>query len=336
MKTAILQKPLIRKAKGLVRDKKASAKKISVRRMLVPVDFSEPSVLAIDYASKIATRLGAELNLIYVLEPPPLLTGMRGTPLYITDAESGLRAREHLRIVAELHELPLRSEYIHVRKGRPFDEICQLAREIDIDLIVLPTRGNTDLKHLALGSTAERVVRHAQCPVLVLRAGSKPGSNRRWPAESPSFRRIVVPVDFSRNSIRGLAYAKVIAREFASSLLLLNSVQPQYFVTNDEYARYDFPMLIEQVEKLAQRQMRELVRATNWQDLKVESTVEIGHAGQQICERARDRRADLIVISSHSRKGLEHMFIGSTAEFVVRHARCPVLVVPTRTKVPLG
>ena len=95
--------------------------------------------------------------------------------------------------------------------------------------------------------------------------------------------------------------------------------------------RYDFPSLVEEFEKFAQREMRQTVKKIDWQGLKVESTVQVGHAGQQICGRAQHQHADLIVIATHGRTGLEHLFLGSTAEFVVRHAHCPVLVVPARS-----
>jgi universal stress protein A len=64
----------------------------------------------------------------------------------------------------------------------------------------------------------------------------------------------------------------------------------------------------------------------------VESSLQIGHAGQQICYRAKDRGADIIVTSTHGTTGLKHILLGSTAEYVVRHAHCPVLVVPNHER----
>jgi nucleotide-binding universal stress UspA family protein len=315
---------------------KLAAKKISVRKILVPVDFSKPSIAAIDYATRVATRLGAELNLIHVFEPQCPLVAMNAMPLCLPDPEARLRVRTDLETTAKRHEIPLRAEHIHVKEGRPFEEICRVARTIDVDLIIIPTRGNTGLKHLVLGSTAERVIRHSPCPVLVLKAGSETGRNGKLPAASITFRKIIVPTDFSDCSMKGLAYAKNLAHEFDSTVVLLHSVHFRYYVASDEYARYDFPLLMQQVEKAAQRQMHELVKHTDWKGVKVEPTVEIGHAGQQICDRAQDRRADLIVTATHGLTGLKHALIGSTAEFVVRHAHCPVLVVPTRSPRPLA
>ena len=311
---------------------KLSARRFTLRKILVPVDFSEPSLVAIDYASKVATRLGAELNLVHAVEPVPAFVGTDGNFLFLSDSEADIRARKHLRNAAELNGMPLRPEHIHVSEGRAFEEICRLASKLGIDLIVMPTRGHTGLKHLALGSTAESVTRYSPCPVLVLRARSKPQANGKLPVASPSFRKIIVPIDFSGCSMTGLAYAKNLAREFGSKLVLLHSVALHYYVTSDEYARYDLPLLLSQAEQAARAQMRHLVRRTDWEGVKVESSVQIGHPGQQICGRAEERQADLIVTATHGRTGLAHTFIGSTAEFVVRHAHCPVLVVPTKPK----
>ena len=321
------------KTSSRARINKVLARKINLRRVLVPVDFSRASVAAIDYAIKLAGRFGAEVNVVHVMEPVSPLVGIRGMPLYIPEAETEDRIRRHLRGVARSHGIPLRPEHIHAIKGQPFAEICRLARKIGIDLIVIPTHGHTGLTRLALGSTAERVVRYAHCPVLVLRqTKAKAGRNGKLVFPRLPFRKIVVPVDFSDCSLKGLSYAKELAKAFDARLVILHSVHLQYYVTSDEYARYDFPMVMEQTERFAERQLRDLMEKTDWEGIKVESALEIGHAGEQVCDRAKDRKADLIVTSTHGRTGLKHVFIGSTAEYVVRHAPCPVLVVPSHER----
>jgi nucleotide-binding universal stress UspA family protein len=218
---------------------------------------------------------------------------------------------------------------VHAIRGRPVEEICRLASELQIDLIVMPTRGRTGLKHLALGSTAERVVRHAPCPVLVLHP--KDGSRKR---RQQSLKKVLVPVDFSPCSATGLEYAKALAQEFKSKLVLLNSVDLHYYSTNPEYVLYDFSPLFGAAEEAARTQMRELVEGTDWGGLNVETLLKSGHAGDQICRRAEECGVELIVTSTHGRTGLKHIFIGSTAEYVVRHASCPVLVVPSHPRTP--
>ena len=308
--------------------KRSTPAKLQIRNVLVPIDFSGPSLEAIEAALPLIKHFGADLHLVHVFEPDYPASSMVAIPLVVPELEVGERVRR-LRDVAEDYSVPLRRENIHAIKGRPFEEICRLAQEIDIDLIVIATRGNTGLKHLLLGSTAERVVRCSPCPVLVVRGSD----SRKKPARQlATFRKILVPVDFSDCSMKGIGYAKALASEFRAKLILLHSIALQYYVASDEYARYDLPLLLDQIDEAAKQQMRDLVQQTNWNGVEVETSIEIGHAGQQICAEAGDRKADLIAISTHGRTGFEHVLLGSTAEYVVRHASCPVLVVPSRER----
>jgi nucleotide-binding universal stress UspA family protein len=130
--------------------------------------------------------------------------------------------------------------------------------------------------------------------------------------------------------MQGLAYAKVFAKHFKSKITLLNSVHFQYYVASDECSRYDLPRFMQQAYVAARDQMRDLFEKTDWDGLEVETSLQTGHPGQQICEHARDSDMDLIVTSTHGSTGFTHLLLGSVAEYVVRHAHCPVLVVPAR------
>jgi nucleotide-binding universal stress UspA family protein len=308
--------------------KRSTPAKLQIRNVLVPIDFSAPSLEAIEAALPLIKHFGADLHLVHVFEPDYPASSMVAIPLVVPELEVGERVRR-LRDVAEDYSVPLRRENIHAIKGRPFEEICRLAQEIDIDLIVIATRGYTGLKHLVLGSTAERVIRYSPCPVLVVRGSD---SKKKPARQVATFRKILVPVDFSDCSMKGLEYAKKLAREFRAKLILLHSIALQYYVASDEYARYDLPLLLEQIDEAAKQQMRDLVQQTNWNGVEVETSIEIGHAGQQICAEATEHNAGLIAISTHGRTGFKHVLLGSTAEYVVRHASCPVLVVPSRER----
>jgi len=311
---------------------------LKIENILVAIDFSPSSLGAIEFALPLATQFGADLHLVHVFEPDYPLASMMAMPLIVPDLQVGKRVRRHLKDVAKKYSIELRRENIHVVKGRPFEEICRLARECRMDLIVAATRGNTGFKHLVLGSTAERIVRYSPCPVLVVRHADekrKAGRNGRLP-RALNFRKILVPVDFSDCSMAGLNYAKMLAKQFRAKLVLQHSVAVQYFITNDEYARYDLPLLMEQAERTARQQMRDLVQKTDWEGIPVQSCVEIGHPGQHICARTETKGADLVVLSTHGRTGLKHVLLGSVAEDVVRHAACPVLVVPSRDRSDLA
>lgn len=304
--------------------------KIEIHNVLVPVDFSGASLEAIKFTLPLLKRFGANLHLVHVAAPDAPLAGLAAMPIVLSDGESAHRVRKHLKRAAKEVAPELQSTTIHALRGQPFEQICQVARDTNIDLIVIATRGNTGLKHLVLGSTAERVVRYSPCPVLVVRPTTrKKTTGRNGSAQTAlSIKKILVPIDFSDCSMKGLAYAKALGEEFRAKLVLLHAVHLEYYVASDEYARYDLPLLMQQAEKDAKEQMRDLVKKTDWEGLKVETALEAGHPGQQICHRAEDRHADLIVTSTHGLTGLKHILIGSTAEYMVRHAPCPVLVVP--------
>lgn len=310
-------------------------KALNLKNVLVPIDFSEPSLEAVEAALPLAKEFGAELHLIHVFEPDYPITSMVALPLVVPELQVGQRVRRHLKDVAKQHSVMLERGNVHAAKGKAFAEICRVARDREIDLIVMATRGNTGLKHLALGSTAERVVRYAPCPVLVVRpVTSKRKQSRNGEVEGSRirFRTIMVPTDFSACSQKGLNYAKSLAKRFGSRLTLINSVALQYYVTSDEYATYDFPLLMQQASRAARKDMRDLITKTNWEGIKVKRSLQIGHAGQEICARAEAEAAELIVTSTHGRTGLEHVLLGSTAEYVVRHAPCPVLVIPSHER----
>ena len=140
-----------------------------LKRILVPIDFSDSSLKALRYAVPFAEKFGATIYLVHVLEPPFLASNIENLGLAIPQRELAQSTREKLLSLAaqEIEELvPVSAE---VRTGRAFDQIAAVAKELDVDLIIIATHGYTGLKHILLGSTAERVVRHAPCPVLTVR-----------------------------------------------------------------------------------------------------------------------------------------------------------------------
>ena len=139
------------------------------RRILVPVDFSLPSKRAMQYAREWARLFQAELFLLHVIDPASALGEFGAVPLGKIRRDIVGRAKNTLTVLAKTEFPRSMRVAVEVRKGKPFDQIALFARAIRADLIILATHGHTGLKHMLLGSTAERVVRYAPCPVLVLR-----------------------------------------------------------------------------------------------------------------------------------------------------------------------
>lgn len=141
---------------------------ISLKKILVPVDFSPASNNAVKYALRIGGLTQAELILLNVLEPDRPVTLEDAPPACLEELEAN--AEENLRaLMRASRESGIRKTTPLKRCGLPAHEIVEEAKESDVDLIVIATHGYTGWKHFCIGSTAERVVRAAPCPVLVVR-----------------------------------------------------------------------------------------------------------------------------------------------------------------------
>jgi nucleotide-binding universal stress UspA family protein len=167
MKTAALKTTFNRTRTTPVARTKASG--IGIKDILVPTDFSDASREALLEARKFAEKFGARLTLLYVVEPP-VYPEIIYAPL-ITESEQIVSAcQEKLNQITRQNRIPPRLiQQTLVRTGSPALEIADAARTLKVDLIVISTHGRSGLARAFMGSTAERVVRHAPCPVLVVR-----------------------------------------------------------------------------------------------------------------------------------------------------------------------
>jgi universal stress protein A len=143
----------------------------AITSILVPTDFSKHSESALAYAIPLARQFGAKLTLLHVIEPIATPDFEVAFPLHLENEKAKAMCEGVLTRTAEKMALePQLLDRKLVRFGRPYNEIANAARTLKVDLIVIATHGYTGLKHTFLGSTAERVVRHAPCPVLVVRS----------------------------------------------------------------------------------------------------------------------------------------------------------------------
>jgi len=143
---------------------------LRLKKILVPIDFSPPSKNALKYAVRFAEEFGGELTLLHVLEPQSM-TGFMAIPEATGFVEADIvAAGKNLRsLIASVRNRKIERAHWKVRAGLPSHEIVETAKDLDVDLIVVATHGYTGWKHFCIGSTAERVVRAAPCPVLVVR-----------------------------------------------------------------------------------------------------------------------------------------------------------------------
>lgn len=144
---------------------------MALKEILVPLDFSPLSEKALRYAARLAEKFGAGLTLLHVIEPeiPPTFEGMMIAPPTVSDGADAWTEKQLNALAKSLAPERTGAATALVRRGLAAQEIVDVAKELDVDLIVMGTHGYTGWKHFCIGSTAERVVRAASCPVLVVR-----------------------------------------------------------------------------------------------------------------------------------------------------------------------
>lgn len=274
-----------------------------------------------------AEKFGGRLTLVHVVEGPEaeVADGKFRLVFKKGQAKTGLKSR--LESLARDWGIDSRLvERTVVLEGQAFFEICKLARKFKTDLITIATHGHTGLKRVILGSTTERVVRYAPCPVLIARNHQKQ-RDKEGKLSRLTFRKILVPIDFSEFSAVAMKYASAFAREFDAERRFIHAVYPKYYFTGSEVDMIGYGKLLDDLGGVAEKQMAGLVKQRRFVGKKISWNVRQGHPVMAILDEAKENDADLIVIPTHGRTGFKRAWLGSVAENVVRLAHCDVLVV---------
>lgn len=293
---------------------------LHIARVLCPVDFSEFSQRALDHASAIAHWYGARLMILHVFVNRP------GADLPSTPMTDG----ERQRLTADLRRLAAHIPMdvsVEVRITESSDihrEILLQAEMVSADLVVLGTHGRSGFERFVLGSVAERVVRKAPCPTMVV-----PGrAADALPEEPVRFRRIVCPVDFSDASARAVRYAVSLAEEARAQLILLHVLDvPAEMLAQPVSAGFELDRIRATATAEAGKQLQALVPDPQ-PNCTLKTVVREGPVYREILAVAQEKRADLIVMSVVGRGAIDLMVFGSNTARVMRAAGCPVLVVP--------
>ncbi len=148
---------------------------ISIRRILAPSDFSDHSLPPVRYAAELADKFGAELVLLHVVQDLALVLPDAVMPTAVASPDVGAMmdaAKDGLTALVDRLGLARLNPRTEVRVGSPAGEITAAAADLKSDLICIGTHGRGGLAHMLLGSVAEKIIRHAPCPVLTVRPTS--------------------------------------------------------------------------------------------------------------------------------------------------------------------
>jgi len=306
---------------------------VSITRILCPVDFSACSRRALDYAVAMGRWYGARVTALHVFPNLPVIDGVpmyRGQPLVLKDQDPAtLRADFEAFVRTASPGAPVETEILEATDVQK--AIVNYAEFIRADLIVLGTHGRSGVERLIVGSVAERVGRHAGCPVMLVppRAASKP---QHLPVP---FSRIVCAVDFAPTSRRAFDMALELAEEADAHLTLLHAIEvPPELQVPMTIGEVDVAAARAAAEAEALQHLRELLPGDARTYCKVHTDVREGRPDRLIVEAAADRQADLIVMGVANHNALDRLLFGDSTHAVLRSARCPVLTVRTTTAQP--
>ncbi|WP_161569878.1 universal stress protein [Salinigranum halophilum] len=290
--------------------------------VLIPTDGSESAERAAQYATVLAAAYDSTVHVLSVVDERDYDGVEReGADAGKTAAEQ--QANEAVDAVAALVSRERAGGdrvTTRVTVGVPSEAILAYVDEAGIDLVVMGTHGRTGVERFLIGSVAERVVRHADVPVLTVRAAD------RLPSWEP-IERLLVPTDGSEASFAALSHAFDIAARFDALVEGLAVVDER-----SKTSVYTVETALEEVvgglEATAQNATEHLAGRAREHGVDVETSVVDGIPSRTICAHAETSGADLVVLASHGRTGLAHYLLGSVAERVVRNATVPVLTVP--------
>jgi nucleotide-binding universal stress UspA family protein len=291
-----------------------------IESILCPVDFSEFSVNAYEYAQSLAWHYKANLflqHVLYSLKPFEFWN-------VSSDAYEEICRKRRADVEQRLQEFVKRHTRTQIRPqciaqdGSVTDLILSLAEAQAVSLIVMGTHGLRGIDRLMLGSVTERVLRRARCPVLVVRRPAHHVASSVHDAEPVHLRKMLLCADFSDHAQRASKYALSMAKEYGAELTLLH-------VLEDIPRSTDFQSATEKLVK----QLEDFIAPKAREECIVKMMVRIGKPYQQIIQLALEAQSDLVIMGVRGRGALDTALFGSTTYRVIQLGPCPVLAVHT-------
>jgi len=299
----------------------------TIRSILVPVDGSQASVPAVDFAIGLAKGVGAEITFCHSVD----LTGaiaQCSTPYGVTDVApilEGLEeeSKEVLATVAARAIAGAVPATTIELAGPSVSAIVDAAHERHADAIVMGTHGRRGLNRFFLGSTADGVLRRADVPVFVV---SGNGANE---PRAP-FRRIAVAIDDSDPADLALEFALDLAQPATTSLVFVHAVDVRrlYALASAEHAM----AAIAQERSAMRALLAKAAARAQERGIQSEAFILEGDPVESLLEFVRAQKVDVIAIGTHGRRGVRRLLLGSVAEGIVRASPAPVVVLRPHAK----
>jgi nucleotide-binding universal stress UspA family protein len=282
------------------------------QRILVPLDGSELAEVAVPYAEELAGRLGGEIIVLHVCESPE--DPNKNTHEVYVERTAGSMEQKGLKAKSAL------------LFGHTAEQIVDFADSEDVGLIVMATHGRSGIRRWVLGNVAAKVIRATDRPVALIRAESGPPEVR----EEGILRRILVPLDGSKESEVVIPRIEALASQLKSEVVLLHIVAPTYFVYSIPGETVQMPFTPEDMDRFRSKALGYLetvVKALESRGISARAEVAVGSAAEEIISLADEIDADAVAMSTHGRSGISRWAFGSTADKVLHAGNIPLLLV---------
>ena len=307
---------------------------MSYKRIMVAVDGSETSGLALIEAIHLSKSFVAQLCLVHVVDAFPIYNlgmGIDFDRYREIVREDGLVILNKAKHVAKKHDVVAETRLIEIidANKKISEKLIQAIESDQADLLILGTHGRRGFRRLILGSVAEETIRIASVPILLVRAEEGTANyylqKKEWP-----YNRIVVAIDGSETANAALKQAIYLTQTLRATLCILHlanefTTKDFFFATHliqyQESVKYHGQEILEKAKEccqnsglIAETLLMEINNKTEW-------------VSEKIIETILSFKADLLVIGTHGRSGINRFLLGSIAEETVRRAPIPVLLV---------
>ena len=280
-------------------------------QILVPVDFSEQSLIALDQSYNLAREIGAEITLLYVIEEVGLLSKFFSKQ---QDEEMRKSIEENLRkLASDVEKKSQVAVNTMIAKGAVYDKIVEVSEMINATLIIMGCNGADNLKKKFIGANSLRVVRESKVPVITIK-----GKHHR-----DGCRNIVLPLDLTKETREKVSKAIELAHLYNGAVIRVVSV----LFTTDEFVVNRLTRQLGQVKSFIEKAEVECT-AEIVKGIKGEETL-----AQNIIDYAHRVEGDLLMIMTQQEVDFTKYFIGSAAQEIINNSDIPVLsIIPSMKK----
>jgi len=291
-----------------------------ISRVLFPTDFSEAATHALEHALEIARRFDARITVLHVRT---LFSDDPNQPEFQLLDQGKYEENVENQLAAMTQEVDPadRVDTVVVRNLSAASGILEFLEDNESDIVVMGTHGRSGLSRFFLGSVAEKVVRHAGCPVITV------GRARTGYRNQPVYQKVLAAFDFSEISREAVCRGREFSKAYQAEMVVLYVVEQVIPAPLNEIWQASVRSEVPEVISAARQSLKEQLGEETLDDVGLEVRVgdADGKAEAEIVKYAEDLQCDLIIMGTHGLSGIDHALLGSTTERVVRTAPCPVL-----------